>query len=67
MSNRLNIRRGRELRNKRSPRKKRSKTFKTEDSAHAHAKKNNIANYDLHNLKHSTNKVKKLMIVEKKE
>tara|TARA_Y100000310_G_C20698749_1_gene827734 strand:- start:1013 stop:1216 length:204 start_codon:yes stop_codon:yes gene_type:complete len=67
MSNRLNQRRGRELINKRSPRKKRVKTFKSEESAKAYAEKNKIDNYKLVNLKSPDNKNKKLRLVRVKK
>jgi|TARA_B100001971_G_C17979053_1_gene426389 hypothetical protein len=64
MSNRLNQRRGKELQNKRSPRKKRAKSFKSEESAKAHAEKLGFKEYTIKNLRNPEAKVKKLIVVK---
>ncbi len=48
--------------NKRSPRKKRPKTFKSEEAANAWAKQMNISNYVLINLKSPESKQKKIFV-----
>jgi hypothetical protein len=64
MSNRLNGRRGFELYT-RHFRKKRSKTFSSEDKAKAYAEKNGIKEYELENLKSPESQTKKIRIVHK--
>ena len=60
----MSIRANRDLRYQKSrSRKKRPKTFKTEDSAKAYAEKNGITNYKLVNLKTEKANIKKIRIV----
>ncbi len=65
MGNRLMRRQGRETIGKRGTRKKRPKTFKTEEAAHAWAKNKGIPHYDLVNLRGPGSKIKKLRVVVK--
>ena len=46
-------------------RKTRVKSFKNEAAAQAYAKANNIANFELKNLKNSDSQTQKLIIVQK--
>jgi len=62
MSNKT-VRRRRRQAAQEKPRKKRPKTFKTEESAKAYAEKHKIKDYKLVNLKSSESKDKKLKIV----
>ncbi|MDP7116220.1 MAG: hypothetical protein QF915_04130 [Candidatus Woesearchaeota archaeon] len=67
MSNRLMQRRGRETINKRSPRKKRPKTFKSEEAAKKWAEKKKITEHRLVHITHPDSKKKKIKVVRVKK